>query len=178
MVPDDSSAARMPRPGATMASATLLSSARFIAFSVVFEIRVEFSANSRCWQRGDDQKCRPSFCPQHLYPWQGFALQPFEEGAAGGRYIGKPLGNTGAGERPDRIPATGDRYKLSGGREFRGGFGDLDRAGVKRLELEGSERPVPDQCLHPGQHGADMLDAAPAEIQDPPRRAHPPRRTT
>src|SRR3979411_1314478 len=95
MVPDDSSAARMPRPGATMASATLLSSARFIAFSVVFEIRVEFAANSRCWQRGDDQKCRPSFCPQHLYPWQGFALQPFEEGAAGGQYIGKPLGAHG-----------------------------------------------------------------------------------
>src|SRR5690349_6367122 len=30
MVPEDSSAARMPRPGATMALATLLSSARFI----------------------------------------------------------------------------------------------------------------------------------------------------
>src|SRR5215475_11068423 len=35
MVPEDSSAARMPRPGATMASATLLSSARFIVASVV-----------------------------------------------------------------------------------------------------------------------------------------------
>src|SRR5436305_1043780 len=34
MVPEDSSAARMPRPGATMALATLFSSARFIGASV------------------------------------------------------------------------------------------------------------------------------------------------
>src|SRR5262245_31495802 len=34
MVPEDSSAARMPRPGATMASATLLSSARFMVSSI------------------------------------------------------------------------------------------------------------------------------------------------
>src|ERR1700761_7051069 len=33
MVPVDSSAARMPRPGATMASATLFNSATFIALS-------------------------------------------------------------------------------------------------------------------------------------------------
>src|SRR5262245_977138 len=33
MVPDDSSAARMPRPGATIALATSLSAARFIASS-------------------------------------------------------------------------------------------------------------------------------------------------
>src|SRR5882724_10527474 len=34
MVPEDSSAARMPRPGATMALATLLSSARFMVSSI------------------------------------------------------------------------------------------------------------------------------------------------
>jgi hypothetical protein len=33
MVPEDSTAARMPRPGATIGSATLLSSARVIALS-------------------------------------------------------------------------------------------------------------------------------------------------
>src|SRR6476620_12060031 len=108
MVPDDSSAARMPRPGATMASATLLSSARFIAFSFVFGICVKFAASPCCWQRGDDPKYRPSFCPEHLDPGQGFALQPFEEGAAGGRDVGEPPGHTGAVERRDRIPATRD----------------------------------------------------------------------
>jgi hypothetical protein len=36
MVEVDSSAARMPRPGATIASATLFNSARFMALSSMF----------------------------------------------------------------------------------------------------------------------------------------------
>jgi hypothetical protein len=32
--------------------------------------------------------------------------------------------------------------------------------GVERFELEGAERPVPDQCLDPGERGADALDVA------------------
>src|SRR5215471_168255 len=54
MVPDDSSAARMPRPGATMASATLLSSARFIATLLHRCAFIgDFAASLRRWQRAD-----------------------------------------------------------------------------------------------------------------------------
>src|SRR6476659_9287418 len=115
MVPDDSSAARMPRPGATMASATLLSSARFIVFSHGFGISGRFCRLFVTLAKGDDARYLPSFCPQHLDPGQGFALQPFEEGAAGGRDVGELPGHTGAVERCDRIPDTRDRYQLPGG---------------------------------------------------------------
>ena len=69
MVPEDSSAARMPRPGATMASATLLSSARFI---VCLLMRSGFwpilAASARRWQSGMIGSA--SFRPQHLDPRQ------------------------------------------------------------------------------------------------------------
>src|SRR5262249_2707558 len=103
--------------------------------------------------------------PEHLDPRQRLALQPFEERAAGGRDIGEPPGRAGSIERRDRVTAACHRNNLPGGGEFRRGFGDLDRADVERLELEGAERPVPHQRLDPGEHGADMLDAARAELQ-------------
>ena len=53
MVPEDSSAARMPRPGATMAAATLFNSARFIGASFVMVLELilkrdrDFAVSSR-----------------------------------------------------------------------------------------------------------------------------------
>ena len=52
------------------------------------------------------------------------------------------------------------------GREFRRRFGDLDRAGVERLVLEGAERAVPDQRLGAGEHRNGLLDAARPDIED------------
>ena len=52
MVPEDSSAARMPRPGATMASATLFSSARFIVVSIGSGSCADFAASSRRCAKG------------------------------------------------------------------------------------------------------------------------------
>src|SRR5215831_3864614 len=71
--------------------------------------------------------------PEHLDPRQRFSLQPFEEGAAGGRDIAEPPGRAGSIERRDRVAATCHRYKLPVGGGFRRGFGDLDRADVERL---------------------------------------------
>src|SRR6516165_7420529 len=76
---------------------------------------------------------------------------------------GRPLSDP---ERRDRVTAACHRNNLPGGGEFRRGFGDLDRADIERLELEGAERPVPDQRLDPREHGADMLDAARADVQN------------
>src|SRR5262249_54443971 len=42
----------------------------------------------------------------------------------------------------------------------------LDPGGVKKFQLRGAGRPVPDQRLDPGEHGADTLDAARADVQD------------
>src|SRR5438874_728386 len=118
IVPEDSSAARMPRPGATMASATLLSSARFMC-----SLHLSVSP-----ARGGDIA---SFYPQHLDPRQDLALEPFEEGATGGRDVGEAIGNACGIERRDRVAAACDRNKLPGGREFRRRLGDLDCAGIK-----------------------------------------------
>src|SRR5215471_3084708 len=172
MVPDDSSAARMPRPGATMASATLLSSARFIATLLHRCAFIDdFAASLRRWQRAD-RFCRPLCDPEHLDPRQRLALQPLEKGAASGRDISEPPGRAGGIERRDRVTAACHRNNLSGGGEFRRSFGDFDRADVERFELEGAERPVPDQRLDAGEHGADMLDAARADVQDHLLAAH------
>src|SRR5262245_2965581 len=104
--------------------------------------------------------------PEHLDPRQRLAFQPFEEGAAGGRDIAEPPGRAGGIERRDRVAAACHSNNLPGGGEFRRGFGDFDRADVERFEFEGAERPVPDQRLDPSEHGADMLDAARADVQD------------
>src|SRR6266511_1865401 len=103
MVPEDSSAARMPRPGATIASATLFNSARFIGASFV----TSWSQLSQTW---------PGFCrlfarlqragsllPQYLHTRQRLAFEPLQEGAARGRHIGEPPGHPGRVEGGDRI---------------------------------------------------------------------------
>src|SRR5215831_10100470 len=155
----------MPRSGATMASATLLSSARFIATSSI--IAHSAVILPPLYAVGKGRIALSSVTgPEHLNPRQRLALQPFEEGAAGGRDISQPPGRAGCIERRDRVTAARHRYNLPGGGEFRRGFRDLDRADVERFELEGAERPVPDQRLDPGEHGADTLDAARADVQD------------
>src|SRR5215470_15189090 len=124
IVPEDSSAARMPRPGATMASATLLSSARDIRSLRHVEFDPDFAASFRRWQRADGATLnihsrRGLFRPQYLDPRQRLALEPFKERAAGGRDIAEPLGHARSVERGDRVAAPRNRYKLPGAREFR-----------------------------------------------------------
>src|SRR5262245_32096764 len=130
MVPEDSSAARMPRPGATMASATLLSSARFIEGSVVLSVGGGILPPLHIFGKGpmaprsisiDFHRFPQSGGAQHLDARQRLAFEPLQKGAAGGRDIGEPLGHAGAVERGDRVAAACDRYKLSGGSEFRRG---------------------------------------------------------
>src|SRR5262249_56797089 len=114
MVPDDSSAARMPRRGATMASATLLSAARFIATSSI--IAHSAVILPPLYAIGKGRIALSSVTgPEHLDPRQRLALQPFEEGAAGGRDITQPPGRAGCIERRDRGPAARHRYNLPRG---------------------------------------------------------------
>src|SRR5262245_53615737 len=97
IVPVDSSAARMPLPGAVMATATLLSSARFIALSRIL-----------------DSLPVPLFYPQNLDPRQRFALHPLEESAAGCGHVGQMVGHPGHVQGRDRVAAARDRDQPAG----------------------------------------------------------------
>src|ERR1700730_18950055 len=114
MVADDSSAARMPRPGATMATTTLLSSERFTEASF-----------TRCidWSRVDPATRLGLFYPQNLDPRQWLAFQPFEECAARRRHVGHSVSGTGRLEGRDRIAAASHRDDLARGGEVRRGLG-------------------------------------------------------
>src|ERR1700756_52781 len=114
MVPEDSSAARMPRPSATIAAATLLSSARFMGASMI------------------GKRFGLSY-PQHLDPGQCLALHPFKKRAASGRHIGEAFCRARGVERRNRVAAPRHRDNLAGLRELGGRFRDLDRAVVERL---------------------------------------------
>src|SRR5712691_1027215 len=163
IVPEDSSAARMPRPGATMASATLLSSARFIEASVDPAISPAILPSLDALGKGllaspfISTAGTASSHFEHFHARERLALEPFEERAARGRDICEPLGHARGVERRHRIAAARNGTKPPGAREFRRRLGHLDRAGIERLELEGAERPVPDQGPHPREHGADVL---------------------
>src|SRR6185312_8415095 len=87
MVPVDSSAARMPLPGAVMACATLFSSARFIAMSPW----IMKSGVCSCSISAPERFRLGSFYLQHLDPWQRLALHPFQEGAAGCGHVGQAV---------------------------------------------------------------------------------------
>src|SRR6202034_1678993 len=147
MVLVDSSAARMPRPAATIASATLFNSARFIVLS-------SGSLPTLCLiPAGGGSRCH-----EHLDARQGLALQPFQKGAAGGGNVGEAAGDAGDVERRHCIAAAGNADKLAGSREFRRRLGDFDRAVVERLEFKGAERTVPDQRPGARQDRDDVLD--------------------
>src|SRR5579883_3117395 len=108
MVPVDSSAARMPRPGATIASATLCNSTRFIALSSMFGACGRHYASSAA-RRGSGK------CFQHLHARQRLALQKFEERAAGGGDVGEAVFDRRPVQRRHRVAAAGEAGKLAGG---------------------------------------------------------------
>src|SRR4051812_23957034 len=141
MVPVDSSAARMPLPGAVMASATLLRSARFIHPLLNLESCFRILA---C-PAGPARRRSASLLPQNLDPWQRFALHPFQEGAARCGHICELFRDARHIEGGDRISAAGDRYELAGLGPRRRILGDLDGGLFKWMQLESPERPVPHQ---------------------------------
>src|SRR5690349_10537836 len=80
----DSSAARMPRPLATIAVATLFNSLRSIAPSSISPRRAAaLFMLSRGRLRGGNQ--------QHFYARQCLAFQRFQERAAAGRHVRHPV---------------------------------------------------------------------------------------
>src|SRR5258708_33694873 len=103
MVPVDSSAARMPLPGAVMALATLLRSARFISPSPGF-----VGSRSRIGLRPSGMTPSASLLPQNLDPWQRFALHPFQEGAAGCGHICEFFRHVRHIKGSDGVAAAGD----------------------------------------------------------------------
>src|SRR6516165_7392751 len=144
MVPVDSSAARMPRPGATMASATLFNSLKFIFVSRtfgagdsagIFRICTLFTGGSWSGFRNE----------QHFYARQGFAFERLQKGAARGRDMGQPAHDGSGVERRDRVAAPGKTDKLFSAGEFRDCLCHLDGAVVERLNFEGAERAIPHQ---------------------------------
>ena len=93
------------------------------------------------------QCLRATVCGEHLYTRQGLTLQPFQEGAAGGRNISKSLGHNRAIKGGDRVPAAGDRDELASLGQLRRRFRDFNCTLVEWLHLEGAERPVPHKRL-------------------------------
>src|SRR5207249_225805 len=143
-VPEDSSAARMPRPGATIASATLLSAVismgpSKILVQILAPVRRHYSQKSGRPQQA--AATLPTY-PQHLDARQRASLEPLEESAARGRHVREAAGRAGDIERGDRVPAAGDRNQLAGPGQLGGGLGDFNRAGVERFQLERAERAV------------------------------------
>src|SRR5919205_2242987 len=92
IVEELSSAARMPLPGCTIASATLVSWSRFIRLPSFIEILSPTLARLRLF-------------PKRLYARQRLALQPFEEGAARRRDIGEIVGDARVVERRHGVAA-------------------------------------------------------------------------
>src|SRR5262249_24597816 len=167
MVPVDSSAARMPRPGATIASATLWSSASFIEASCVCLLS-RILPPLRAIGKGLIDRPEPLrfLDPERLDSWQGLTLQPLQKRPARGRDIGEALDRACGAERSDGIAAARDRHKVPGRREFRRRFRDLDCASVEWLDFEGAERPIPDQRLGARQNRAHVLDTARSDIEN------------
>src|SRR5215475_10501477 len=92
IVPVDSSAAKMPLPGATIAFATLFNSTRFMAFLRLASLeRVSLRLKS------------PH--PQNLDARQRLAFHPFQERAAGRRHIAEALCGAGRIEGRHRVTA-------------------------------------------------------------------------
>src|ERR1700737_906452 len=149
IVPVDSSAARMPRPGATMAVATLFSSLKFIAPSSTCSTSRSLAPFRL---RGALRN------QQYLHAGQRLAFQRFKEGAAACRNMRHALLDRSDIERGHRVAASRKADKLPGGGEFRGRLGDLDCTIVERLMLEGTEWAVPDQGLAARQNRDDMFD--------------------
>src|SRR5262249_9615381 len=127
IVPEDSSAARIPRPGATMASATLLSSARFICslrghsweICGILPVPCVVCKGRIASRLITTSELLQSLSPKHLDPRQRLALEPFEERTARCRDIGQAVRHSGGIERRDGVAAARDRNKLPGRREFR-----------------------------------------------------------
>src|ERR1700730_13707 len=134
MVPVDSSAAKMPRPGATMASATLFNPLRFIVLSkrrrrdsaacltlfyalVAAEVSRTNSTSTpgRVLPSSDSKKAPPP-----VETWLHRPTAP--------RHI----------ERRHGVAAPGKTDKLFRFGEFRHGFRHLDGSGVERFHLEGA----------------------------------------
>src|SRR2546423_14841672 len=76
---------------------------------------------------------------------QGAALEPFEEGAAGGRHVRELVGDARGIERGDRITPTRDRRELAGFGQRRRLARERERALAEWRHLEGAERAVPQQ---------------------------------
>src|SRR5271169_3629022 len=140
----DSSAARMPLPGFTMASATLFNAARFMASSFVSRL----------------------FYPQGLDPLQGLSFQPFEEGAAGGRDIAEPLDHARMVQGGERVAAAGERVELSLAGEVRDAARERDGSGIEGRKLEGAHRPVPHQGAHASELRQDRFHRFRSDIEN------------
>src|SRR5919112_3359984 len=82
---------------------------------------------------------------QRFHAGQRLALEPFEEGAACSRYIGKAVRNASMVEGRHRIAAAGDGDELA----FLGALGRMagrrHSALIEGRDLEGAERTVPHQ---------------------------------
>src|SRR5436190_24386049 len=97
MVLVDSSAARMPLPGFTMASATSFNSERFMGSSFAFGL----------------------FYPQRLDPGQGLSFQPSQKGTARRRNISETVHNRGRVQGRDGVAAARHCNELTRPRQLR-----------------------------------------------------------
>src|SRR3954451_743381 len=161
IVDELSSAARMPLPGCTIASAIFVSWSRFILSPLVLKSSAFAAAQLR------------PFLPKRLDSRQRLAFQPFQKRAARRRDIGEVVGDAGVVEGCDRIAAAGYRDKLARPGALGGMTRRRDRALIEGDEFEGPERAVPDQRRGVVDGGVDALDRLRSDIEDHAVRGNP-----
>src|SRR5215471_19519114 len=140
IVPDDSSAAKIPRPGATIACATLFNSARFIGPS-----STPLSHPDHSYSVGRRNGSAALLNLKYFDAGKRFAFHPLQERAARRRHVGQSFRDASRVERRDGVSAAGYRNEIAGFGQLGGRFRHFNGADIERFELEGTERPIPHQ---------------------------------
>ena len=105
--------------------------------------------------QGPDLQCRQPLAAKDFDPRQNSPLKPFEERAAGCRYIGELVTDPGICKCRQRVATTGDRHHRAIGRQRRNSLRDMVRGTVEWRELKGPHGTVPDHrpaCLELVRH--------------------------
>src|SRR4029077_19910082 len=171
MVPEDSSAARIPLPGTTIFRATFDNCSRFIVLlpsRSKAACRLDALASFVLAASGAARPVEaPASClAQRLYSRERLALKPFEKGATRRRDVSELPRDAGPVERRDRVAAAADRGELAGSRQGGGFARERDGALLEWGELEGADGPVPDEGGDIVQLGLDRHDRPRPDVED------------
>src|SRR5215467_13572563 len=131
IVPEDSSAAKMPRPGATIACATLFNSARFIGPS-----STPLSHPDHSYSVGRRNGSPALLNLKYFDAGKRFTFHPLQKCATGCRHVRQSFRHASRVERRHSVSAAGDGNEIAGFGELGGRFRHFNGADIERFELE------------------------------------------